>query len=96
MADTSITTNLLQTLDIHRDLTPQIPFNPVIPINDFAQTADFRLRQILYPCVWVNARLAQDVPAGRSTNAIDVSQSNFNSLVSGQVHSSNSSHLSPP
>jgi hypothetical protein len=96
MADTPVTTNLLQALDVHRDLTPQITFNPIVSTNDFAQTADFRLRQIFDPRVGVNARLAQDIPASRPTNAIDVSQSDFNSLVSGQVNSSNSSHLSPP
>jgi hypothetical protein len=73
MADTSVTTNFLQALDIHRDLTPQIAFNLIISINDFAQAADFRLRQIFDPRVGVNARPAQNVPAGRPTNAIDVS-----------------------
>jgi hypothetical protein len=96
MADTPVTTNLLQALDVHRDLTPQIAFNSIVPTNDFAQTADFRLRQIFDPRVGVNARLAQDVPTGRPTNAVDIGQSNFNPLVSGQVNSSNSSHLSPP
>jgi hypothetical protein len=96
MADAPVTTNLLQALDVHRNLTPQIAFNPIVSTNDFAQTADFRLRQIFDPRVGVNLRLAQDVPTGRPTNAIDVGQSDFNSLVSGQINSSNSSHLSPP
>jgi hypothetical protein len=44
MADTPVTTNLLQALYVHRDLTPQIAFNPIVSTNDFAQTADFRFR----------------------------------------------------
>jgi hypothetical protein len=96
MADTPVTTNLLQTLDVHRDLAPQIAFNPIFPTNDFSQTADFRFRQILDSGVGRNARAVQNVTTGRPTNAINVSQSDFNSLVSGQVNPSNSSHLPPP
>jgi hypothetical protein len=96
MADAPVTTDLLQALDVHRDLTPQIALNPIVSTNHFAQTADFRLRQIFDPRVGVNVRLAQDVPTGRPTNAIDVGQSDFHSLAPGQINSSNSSHLSPP
>jgi hypothetical protein len=49
VADTAIAADLLQTLDIHRYLTPQVSFYPVVPINHFTQSGYLWFSQISHP-----------------------------------------------
>ena len=54
MTQTTITTEIHQTFDIHCYFTAQITFNFVVALNDLTQARNFRLGQITDTCIAVN------------------------------------------
>jgi hypothetical protein len=69
VADASIATNLLQSLDIHGNLASQVALNPVIPINHFAESRHLGLGQIPDSGVAIHISHRQDLLARRPANA---------------------------
>jgi hypothetical protein len=82
MAQTTITLDLLQAFDVHLNLTPQVTFHTVIPLNHLAQADNFVFCQISYTRVWTHFRLSQNILAAPAANAIDIRQPDLNTLPS--------------
>jgi hypothetical protein len=94
MAYPSITANLLQAPDVLAHLAPQVTLDAVVSINEPPQTACLDLSEALDPCVRVYPCFIQDLIAPRAANAVDISQTNLDPFVAGQVNSCNSRHIS--
>ena len=92
MTGAAIAADLAQTLDVERGLAAQVALDHVAVVDGFTQLGLFRVGQILDAGVGVNACLRQNVLSALSANAVDVSQTDFDSLILGQVNTGNTCH----
>jgi hypothetical protein len=83
-------------LDVLAHCTAQVTFNLVVPLNQLPDPIHFGLREVIDSFVLIDLRLFQDLIAPGATNAMDISQSDLNPFVTGQVHTCNPGHLVPP
>ena len=86
MADTAITTEVHQSLDIHGNRTAQVTFNGVLADRP-ANRLDFRLGQILDLYVRLDASVLANPARSDAPNAIDGCQCNRRVLVRRYVNS---------
>jgi len=94
MPQPTVTPDILQTPNIHLDLTPQVTLNLVLPVNGRSQRRDLRLRQVSNPRIGVDTSVAQDIAACTTPYAINICQANLNPLAPRQVYTSNTCHIS--
>jgi hypothetical protein len=92
MPQAAITTEIHEALDVHRDFTPQIPFDLVFPVDQLANPQNLCVRQIVHATLHGNARLCADFAGRFPPDPVNVSQSDFDTLLTGYVNSGNPSH----
>ena len=92
MTGAAIATDLAQTLDVERGLAAQVALDHIAMADGLTQLGLFRIGQILHAGVGVNTCLRQNVLSALSANAVDVSQTDFDSLILGQVNTGNTCH----
>lgn len=80
MSEATIRANLHQSLDVHRHLATQIALYPVLSIYDLAKTAQLALGEIFDTGIRADIRLREDVPTARPADAIDISETDFDTL----------------
>jgi hypothetical protein len=93
MTNTSIAANLHQPADVLTDFLAQITFDPALVLNDLADPPRLVLGEILDPGRLLYLGLLQDLSRPRSTDTVNVRQSDPDVFILGKVHSRNSSHL---
>jgi len=94
MAQSSKGARIDQSLDVHGNLFPKIPFDIMVPIYELSQFHDLVLTQILDPSLTINVRLLDEVPCGASPYAIDIGEPNIHPFLPRQINSSYPSHRS--
>ena len=82
MTDSAIAANLLQSLDVHSDLSAKITLNSLSVSNNSCQLLHFVIGQILNTGVRINASLSKDTVCTCSTDSVDLSQTDFNTFFS--------------
>jgi hypothetical protein len=55
MAKATVAANLLEPLDVERDLSPQIAFDAIIAVNIFTQSVDMFFGEVLDPNILVDS-----------------------------------------
>jgi hypothetical protein len=63
MPHSPITAHLDKPLDVEGDLSSELPFNPVFPVNKLANAVDLLLGEVFDLGIEVNAGLVQYPPA---------------------------------
>ncbi|EJY56878.1 polysaccharide deacetylase [Alicyclobacillus hesperidum URH17-3-68] len=96
MANTTITADFRQTLDIQRDFTTEIALNLMGALNLVTQTYDFFFREVLHSTVRINASRRQNLISGRPADAKNIGQSDFDALVARQIDTGNTCHVKTP
>ena len=98
MTGAAIAADLRQTLDVQRHLTAQIALDHILVVNGLTELVLLGLGQILDAGVRVDACFRQDVLCALSANTIDLGQTDFASLILGQVNTGNTCHTfkAPP
>jgi hypothetical protein len=96
MTQPTITADIHEALDIHSNLTPKITLNRVIGINDFTQASELGLGEILASGIGIHPGPAQYLVASSTPNAIDIRQTDLNTLLVGDIHTRNTCHSLPP
>src|SRR5574344_800561 len=89
MTGAAIAADLAEALDVGRGLTAKFAFHDVVVVDGFTKLGFLRIGQILHAGVGVNACACQDILSTFSANTIDVSQTDFDSLILGQVNTGN-------
>jgi len=56
--DTTVATNLNETLDIKVNLFPQFPLNLVLPVNSFSDTINLMLVKLIHLCLSIDTDLS--------------------------------------
>ena len=93
MADAAVAADLGQALDIQGHGAAQVALHHIAMVNGLTQLGLICLGQILDAGVGVDPSLRQNILGALSANAIDVSQTDLDSLILGQVNTGNSCHL---
>ena len=72
MADSAVAADLLQTLDIHCDLTPQITLYHLSLIDNGGNLLYLVIGQISHAGIRVNTCLGQDSVGRSSSDSVDI------------------------
>jgi hypothetical protein len=96
MANASVTVDIDQPLNVLAYLAPQITLHDIVPVDAVPQATYLVFGEILDPPIRIYSRILQDLVAPGATDAIDICQSNLDSLVARQINSCNSRHVFPP
>ena len=88
----AVAADLGQPLDIQSNLTAQVAFHHVALVDGLTKLGFVGLGQILHAGVGVDPSLRQDVLGALSANTVDIGQTDFDSLILGQVNTGNTCH----
>jgi len=94
VAHATIATNLDEAFDVHLHFAAQIAFDFKVLSDKVTNEADFSLGQILDASIRINARAFKNLICTCGTNPKNVSQSNFDPLITRKINTFNSSHMS--
>src|SRR5579884_563483 len=92
MAKTSVTTDIHQTLDAHRDFAAEISFHPQAALDRLTKPDHLIFFQILHAGVRIDVCLFQKFLRGSPADPIDVGETDLDSFLSRQINACNSSH----
>ena len=95
MAQAAVRADLDETLDVERDLAPQVAFDLVAAVDQLAQPVDLLLGEVPHPGVRVDVRLGQDLLAGRQTDPEDVGERDLDALLARNVDAGDTGHRLP-
>ena len=93
MADTAVAADFNKPFDIERNLTAKIAFHLQVMLNIVTQFADFGFGEILHPSVRADADFREHLLRRGQANAVDIGQTDFYALFSGQVNACNACHV---
>src|SRR5699024_3490673 len=98
MTNTAIASDFYQSLDVQCDLTAQITFHLHIVVDVLTQFGNVILAEISHPCVRIDACRLDNVLSFFAADTIDVGKANLDPLLSGQVNTSYTCHITvaPP
>jgi hypothetical protein len=92
MPQPAIATDVHQALDVHLHSLAQVAFDLTLDFQDVTDTAQLVFTQIANACIDVDTRFLEHRARTRTANAIDISETDFGSLVWWQIYSSYTCH----
>ena len=92
MTQAAVAADLGQALDVKRGLAAQVALNDEVVVDALTQLGLFLVGEILHSGVGVDPGHGQDLVCAGSANAVDVSETDFDSLVLGQVNAGYTCH----
>ena len=94
MANSPITFDALQALEVHADFAAEIAFDDVLAIlNGMNDLGELRFGQILGADARVDLGAGEDVYGVARANAVNVTQGDVDAFVRGNFYSDDTSHL---
>ena len=94
MATATIAANFHQTLDVQGFLTAEVTFYFIFVIQELTKLCDFSFRQVTDTGIRVDPSLFQDFAGKGQANTVNIRQSIFNTLISRQIYTGDTSHYS--
>jgi hypothetical protein len=88
-----VATNIHQSLDVHLDALPQVALNLTLRFENRPDAAQFVLIQILDASIKVDCSLGKYRARARTTDPVDVCQSNLGPLVRWKIDASYACHF---
>src|SRR5689334_6514054 len=92
MPQPAIAADLHQSLDVHRDLLAEIALDAADLFDHPADLAHIVFGEILHPDVGTHARGAEDVVRSLPADAVDVGESDLDTLGARQIDACDTSH----
>src|SRR5712692_3798345 len=89
----AVAPDLLEALDVQRDLAAQIALDREAAVDDLADLRDLRLGEVAHADRSVDARLLEHGGRCRRTDAEDVAQRNVDALLPRDINASDPCHL---
>jgi len=93
MPGAAIPADLRQALDVQCNLTAEVALDGEVLVDHFTKCGFLILGQILDADIRVDLGHFQDLLSACSANTVDVGQTDLDSLLTGQVNTSNTCHL---
>ena len=85
VTQTTVAADFAQPLNVHADFTAQVALDGVVILDGVTQQALLILGQILNTGVGIDLGDLQNLSGPCGSDAVDISQRNFNPLVAGKV-----------
>ena len=92
MTQAAVAANLSQALDIQGGLTAQITFHNVVVVDALTDLGLFLIGEILHAGVGIDAGCFQNFLCAGPADSVDISESDFDSLVFRQVNAGYTCH----
>ena len=98
MTEAAIAADLHQALDVHGNLTAQVALNLQVVVNVVTDLTDILFGQVLNARIRIDTGRLDDIVRNLAANAVDIGQGDLNSLLAGQVDTSDSCQgmIAPP
>src|SRR5262245_55747853 len=95
MADSSIGTDIHQTLDVHGDFGAQRTLDAVVALDRLSQPIHVGIVEIPNAEVSTHTSRLQNLPRGGAADAEDVRETDLDRFIAREIDASNSSHILP-
>ena len=92
MTDTAVAADLGQALDVQSHFTAEVALNGEVLVDHITQLCFLLVGQVLDAGVRIDLSELEDLVCACSADAVDISQTDFDSLLTGQVNTSNTCH----
>ena len=96
MAQTTVTANIHQTLDVAGNFTAEVTLNLVGSFKLFTDFIHFISRNVINITRPIDAGGIKDFQSRSTADAVNVGQRNINTFAAGQIYTCNSSHSMSP
>ena len=92
VAKAAICSEVDEPLDVHGDFAPEVAFDHVVAVDDFANLKNLGVRKLVHPLGVGNARLLADLFRVLRADPVDVAEGDDDPLVGWYVDACNSGH----
>ena len=92
MTQAAVAADLGQTFDVQSGLTTQVAFHNVIVIDAFTDLCFILIGEVFHADVRVDSGLLQNLGCAGPADSVDISESDFDSLVFRQVDAGYTCH----
>ena len=96
MADAPVAADLGQALDVHRHIAAQVALHGVLVADDLTQLGLLGVGEVLHPGIGVDARLLEDLARAGAANAVNIGESDLDSLLLRQINAGYTCHTLLP
>jgi hypothetical protein len=93
MTQSTVATDVHQSFDVHLDPLAQVSFNFTLRFQDCPDLTQFVLIQVGDASIMIHARLVQNGTRSRTTDTVDIRESNFSSFIWWKVDASYTCHF---
>src|SRR5436190_7065188 len=93
VTETAVAPDLLEALDVERDLAAKVTLHREAAIDDLADLRDLRLGQVAHARRAIDACLLEHLARGGRADAEDVAKRHVDALLARDIDASDSSHL---
>jgi hypothetical protein len=93
VSQAAIASDVHQTFDVHLNSLPEISLDLALGFEHSSNAAQFVLTQVFDSSVDIDSGFLQNRGRSRTADAIDISQSDFGSLVRWKIYASYTCHL---
>ena len=94
MTQPAIAPDIHQPLDVHLNLLAQVTFDPALLVDDRAYAIHFFFAEFADAFVDTHSRVSENLIRARSSDAVNVRETDFSSFVSWQVYTCDACHSS--
>jgi hypothetical protein len=96
MAQTTVGTEIHETLDVHRGFAAKIAFHLIVAVDGFADRKNLGVSQLMHAALCRDTDLLDDLLSEFRTDPVDIGQSDDNTLLSRDVDASYTGHACSP
>jgi hypothetical protein len=96
MPKSPVAPDVHQALDVHRDFATQIPLDPHLFVDDFANPVDLVICEVPHARVRIDIRAIEQFLAGMEPDSKDIRQCRLDSLIARKIDTCNSRHVASP
>src|SRR5262245_11966643 len=96
VAQTAIAAEIHQALDVELHVAPQVAFDHVVAVDDFANLEHLGVGQLGDAALRRQINLAHDILSGLVPDAMDVLERDDHTFVGRQIDTRDTSHLASP
>src|SRR5690242_12389776 len=92
MAQAPVTSEVHQTLDVHRDFAAQVALHHVVTIDHFTNLEHLGIGELRDPPLGRKVHLIHNVMGDLGPNAMDILERDHNALIRGKIDARDTSH----
>ena len=92
MTNASVAAYFNKSLDIESNISSQVALNHKVVVNVVTELSNIVFAEVLDSCIRVYTCVCENNIRRFTTDTVDISESDFNSLILGKVNTGNTCH----